>query len=301
MAAGAGIVRASQPWPDGRRAGPATDAVIVESLAGLRAEVDRLAASLDESERIARGMPHRGRYLLLSHSLARRLLAAPATGSTRWSARWACPSDPARARTPPGGTVCGAVGASRPLPAAGERWRAFGVPFRPHQPGPGAADGNLRGAPPAPRVAGHGRADARGPVAVAHAGGDGRRRGHQPDLLPPAVPAPGRRPQPVDPPDHRRGDALPRLHGRGRAQGDPLAEPLRRPRAPEGGGHRLQAPCLVLAAQDPADRVPRQPGARAAVRDLPLQPLDRQLGLDVVGRHEGVLRRRPARSSSTTR
>lgn len=52
------------------------DAVIVESLAGLCAEVDRLAASLDESERIARGMPHRGRYLLLSHSLARRLLAA---------------------------------------------------------------------------------------------------------------------------------------------------------------------------------------------------------------------------------
>jgi PadR family transcriptional regulator, regulatory protein AphA len=52
------------------------DATIVESLDGLRPELDRLEASLVASERIAEDIPERTRYLLLSHRLARRLIDA---------------------------------------------------------------------------------------------------------------------------------------------------------------------------------------------------------------------------------
>lgn len=52
------------------------DAAIVQSLQGLREELDELSAKLDEAERIAETIPHRTRYLLLSHSLGRKLLAA---------------------------------------------------------------------------------------------------------------------------------------------------------------------------------------------------------------------------------
>jgi DNA-binding PadR family transcriptional regulator len=49
---------------------------IVQSLRGLVPEVEALLASLDASEEIARGLPHRTPYLLLSHRLARKLLVA---------------------------------------------------------------------------------------------------------------------------------------------------------------------------------------------------------------------------------
>jgi DNA-binding PadR family transcriptional regulator len=52
------------------------DSTIVASLAALRPELDRLEASLDESEQIARDIAGRTRYLLLSHRLAHRLIDA---------------------------------------------------------------------------------------------------------------------------------------------------------------------------------------------------------------------------------
>lgn len=54
----------------------ADDAVLVESVRALRAEVDELERLIDEAERIAPSIPHRTRYLRLVHSLGRRLLAA---------------------------------------------------------------------------------------------------------------------------------------------------------------------------------------------------------------------------------
>ncbi|HVF77801.1 MAG TPA: hypothetical protein VNA28_05845 [Solirubrobacteraceae bacterium] len=52
------------------------DAAIVESLRGLDAQIDELEAQLDDSERRAQSIPHRARYLSLSHRLPRKLLAA---------------------------------------------------------------------------------------------------------------------------------------------------------------------------------------------------------------------------------
>ncbi len=52
------------------------DAVIVESLIALRPELDRLEASLEESERLAQEISGRERYLLLSHRFAQRLIDA---------------------------------------------------------------------------------------------------------------------------------------------------------------------------------------------------------------------------------
>jgi DNA-binding PadR family transcriptional regulator len=52
------------------------DETIVASLRGLADQVDALERDLDESERIAEGIPHRARYLALSHRLPRKLLAA---------------------------------------------------------------------------------------------------------------------------------------------------------------------------------------------------------------------------------
>ena len=48
----------------------------LEGLRGLRADLDEIDASLDAAEEIARGLPHRERYLMLNHSLARRLVQA---------------------------------------------------------------------------------------------------------------------------------------------------------------------------------------------------------------------------------
>ena len=52
------------------------DEAIVESLRHLRAEIDELSKLVEAAERGAEGIPHRRRYLLLNHSLGRRLLRA---------------------------------------------------------------------------------------------------------------------------------------------------------------------------------------------------------------------------------
>jgi DNA-binding PadR family transcriptional regulator len=52
------------------------DLDIVSSLTALRPELDRLEASLADSEQAAHKIPDRTRYLLLSHRLARRLIHA---------------------------------------------------------------------------------------------------------------------------------------------------------------------------------------------------------------------------------
>jgi DNA-binding PadR family transcriptional regulator len=52
------------------------DALALVGLSRLRADLDEIDASLDAAEEIARGLPHRERYLLLNHRLARRLVEA---------------------------------------------------------------------------------------------------------------------------------------------------------------------------------------------------------------------------------
>lgn len=52
------------------------DAAIVASLRGLETQIDELEAQLDRSERRAESIPHRARYLSLSHRLPRKLLQA---------------------------------------------------------------------------------------------------------------------------------------------------------------------------------------------------------------------------------
>jgi DNA-binding PadR family transcriptional regulator len=52
------------------------DAVIAESLAGLRDQIAAMAAALDEAEARRAALPHRERYLRLSHAFARDLLRA---------------------------------------------------------------------------------------------------------------------------------------------------------------------------------------------------------------------------------
>jgi DNA-binding PadR family transcriptional regulator len=48
----------------------------LEGLRGLRAVLDELDASLDAAEEVARDIPHRERYLMVNHRLARRIVAA---------------------------------------------------------------------------------------------------------------------------------------------------------------------------------------------------------------------------------
>jgi DNA-binding PadR family transcriptional regulator len=52
------------------------DARALEGLRGLHVELDELDAAIDAAEEEARRLPHRERYLLLNHRLARRLVAA---------------------------------------------------------------------------------------------------------------------------------------------------------------------------------------------------------------------------------
>jgi PadR family transcriptional regulator, regulatory protein AphA len=47
-----------------------------EGILALRAELDELDALIDEAEQRAAGVPHRRRYLMINHRLARRLIAA---------------------------------------------------------------------------------------------------------------------------------------------------------------------------------------------------------------------------------
>jgi DNA-binding PadR family transcriptional regulator len=50
------------------------DAAIIESLAGLRADLAELEVQLDAAEEFAESLPHRRKYLRLVHSLGRALL-----------------------------------------------------------------------------------------------------------------------------------------------------------------------------------------------------------------------------------
>jgi DNA-binding PadR family transcriptional regulator len=52
------------------------DAAVLESLEGLRAEIDELRGRLDVAEGVAAEIPHRERYLRLNHALARRIVDA---------------------------------------------------------------------------------------------------------------------------------------------------------------------------------------------------------------------------------
>ena len=52
------------------------DQTIVGSLGHLREEIDELSAMVEAAERGAERLPHRKRYLLLCHSLGRRILRA---------------------------------------------------------------------------------------------------------------------------------------------------------------------------------------------------------------------------------
>jgi DNA-binding PadR family transcriptional regulator len=50
------------------------DDAILESLGGLRAELDELSAGLDSAEQVVTTLPHRERYLRLVHRLGRELV-----------------------------------------------------------------------------------------------------------------------------------------------------------------------------------------------------------------------------------
>ena len=50
------------------------EAVVRESIGTLRADIADLAARLDAAEKMAETLPHRRKYLMLGHQLARRLL-----------------------------------------------------------------------------------------------------------------------------------------------------------------------------------------------------------------------------------
>jgi DNA-binding PadR family transcriptional regulator len=52
------------------------DQLVLQSLAGLRETAADLLARIDLAEQVARTIPHRERYLLLNHRLARRLVEA---------------------------------------------------------------------------------------------------------------------------------------------------------------------------------------------------------------------------------
>jgi DNA-binding PadR family transcriptional regulator len=56
----------------------AGDDAVLESLRPLRSEIADLLARLDVAEAVARTIPHRERYLLLNHRLARRIVEAHA-------------------------------------------------------------------------------------------------------------------------------------------------------------------------------------------------------------------------------
>lgn len=54
----------------------AGEAAVLESLHGVRAEAEDLLARLDTAAAVAPTIPHRERYLLLNHRLARKLVVA---------------------------------------------------------------------------------------------------------------------------------------------------------------------------------------------------------------------------------
>jgi DNA-binding PadR family transcriptional regulator len=54
------------------------DETVLRSLEALRGQIAELFAQLDTAEEIARAIPHKERYLLLNHGLARRIVEAHA-------------------------------------------------------------------------------------------------------------------------------------------------------------------------------------------------------------------------------
>ena len=56
----------------------AGDEQVLESLGALRGQIAELSAQLDLAEEIAHAIPHKERYLLLNHALARRIVDAHA-------------------------------------------------------------------------------------------------------------------------------------------------------------------------------------------------------------------------------
>jgi PadR family transcriptional regulator AphA len=54
------------------------EAAVLESLRALRDELADISARLDAAEAVAATLPHRERYLMLNHRLARRIVAAHA-------------------------------------------------------------------------------------------------------------------------------------------------------------------------------------------------------------------------------
>jgi hypothetical protein len=52
------------------------DRAIIASLRALREQIDELSVSLAQGVEVAQQVPERARYLILSHSLAKRLLDA---------------------------------------------------------------------------------------------------------------------------------------------------------------------------------------------------------------------------------
>lgn len=49
---------------------------VLDSLGGLRAQISELRSQIDAGERAASSLPHREKYLMLNHQLARRLIDA---------------------------------------------------------------------------------------------------------------------------------------------------------------------------------------------------------------------------------
>ena len=94
------------------------DAVLVAGLQSMRGEIAEIAAELDAADAAAAEMPHRARYLRLSHALARRIIEAHSTWIDQVDRELGRAAPPAPA--PPAPT--------EPAPAAPAR-RVFRAPF----------------------------------------------------------------------------------------------------------------------------------------------------------------------------
>ena len=95
-----------------------SDAVLVAGLQSMRGEIAEIAAELDAADAAAAEMPHRARYLRLSHALARRIIEAHSTWIDQVERELGRAAPPAPA--PPAPT--------EPAPAAPAR-RVFRAPF----------------------------------------------------------------------------------------------------------------------------------------------------------------------------
>jgi len=94
------------------------DAVLVAGLQSMRGEIAEIAAELDAADAAAAEVPHRARYLRLSHALARSIIEAHSTWIDQVERELGRAAPPAPA--PPAPT--------EPAPAAPAR-RVFRAPF----------------------------------------------------------------------------------------------------------------------------------------------------------------------------